>query len=434
MEVREGYKHTEVGVIPEDWELHSLKQEIDALNAGVSVNSVKDNVDSSHDYSILKTSSVYNGVFNPQECKKILLSDIHRAKLNPLKDHIIISRMNTPDLVGECGYVIFDYPQLFLPDRLWMIEFKKSSELNVRWLSYILSYSPFRQKIKDIGTGTSGSMKNISKAKLLEINIPYPPKSEQTAIATALSDTDALISSLEKLIAKKRLIKQGAMQELLSPTGLDGKPKEGWVVKKLGEVIFDFQNGFGFSPIGYVKEGTPIVTMAQIGLDGSFNFDETKVNNWISEDFQSLKNFHLKNGDLIIAMTDVTPEKNLIGRMAIVKTNQTLLLNQRVGLIRLDKQKVNPYFLKTYSNMRKWRAYCIGSASLGVQANIGTKDILNGLIELPDILEQNKSAQILSDMDAEITTLETKLEKYRKIKLGMMQELLTGRIRLIVNC
>jgi type I restriction enzyme S subunit len=87
-------------------------------------------------------------------------------------------------------------------------------------------------------------MKNISKGSLLSISMPYPDPSEQTAIAASLSDADALIQSLEKLIAKKRNIKQGAMQELL-------KPKEGWVVKKLGEIT-DILTGF-ISSSGYVK-------------------------------------------------------------------------------------------------------------------------------------------------------------------------------------
>lgn len=201
-------------------------------------------------------------------------------------------------------------------------------------------------------------------------------------------------------------------------------------MKKLGELITSFQNGYGFSAEGYVKYGTPIVTMAQIGLDGSFQFDETKVNYWRPEDFNQLTNFHLKNGDVIIAMTDVTPQKNLIGRMTIVKTLKTLLLNQRVGHLRIDKYKVNPIFLATLSNMKKWRNYSIASASLGVQANIGTKDILSGTIQIPSIEEQTRIATILSDMDAEISTLETKLTKYKQVKQGMMQELLTGRIRL----
>ena len=117
--------------------------------------------------------------------------------------------------------------------------------------------------------------------------------------------------------------------------------------------------------------------------------------------------------------------------MAIVKTEKVLLLNQRVGLLRLDISKVNPYFLKTLSNMRDWRLYCIGSASLGVQANLGTKDIMNGEITLPLIEEQDRIANILSDMDYEIQTLELNLSKHQMLKHGMMQELLTGKTRLI---
>ena len=180
-----------------------------------------------------------------------------------------------------------------------------------------------------------------------------------------------------------------------------------------------------------MEEGTPIVTMAQIGLDGTFQLDENKVNYWKVSDFNSLKNFHLKNGDVIVAMTDVTPDKNLIGRMTIVKTTQTLLLNQRVGHLRIDNTKINPIVLITLSNMKQWRQYCIASASLGVQANIGTKDILKGTFVLPAIEEQNSIAEVLFDMDAEIATLEAKLSKAKSIKQGMMEQLLTGKIRLV---
>jgi type I restriction enzyme S subunit len=120
-ELKPGYKQSEVGVIPEDWEVHTLGNEIDRLEAGVSVNSVDEEFHVyAHEQAILKTSSVSNGCFLPYENKKIAPGDIKRAKLNPRINSIIISRMNTPDLVGECGYVEKDYPNLFLPDRLWM--------------------------------------------------------------------------------------------------------------------------------------------------------------------------------------------------------------------------------------------------------------------------------------------------------------------------
>lgn len=288
--------------------------------------------------------------------------------------------------------------------------------------------------------GTKQQSYTARIAKLLPIILP-PTLTEQKAIASALSDVDELISSLERLITKKKAIKHGAMQELLGfdsaqPTtrvpkrrlpGFSGE----WEEKALGEIITDFQNGYAFSASGYKEEGIPIVTMAQIGLSGQFQFDENKVNYWSSEELKNLKSFTLFKGDLIISMTDVTPEKNLIGRMAIVNEPGPLFLNQRVGHLRINQDLVNPVILKHLSNMRSWRTYSKAIASLGVQANIGTTDIKNGTFWLPKIDEQNAIAQILSDMDLEIEGLEAKKAKYQGIKQGMMQELLTGKIRLV---
>src|SRR3990172_5022380 len=160
MEVKPGYKQTEVGVIPEEWEVAPLSRVIERLEAGVSVNSVDEELRSyPHDQSILKTSAISGGQFLPFECKKVAPRDLSRARLNPRADTIIISRMNTPDLVGECGYVEADYPNLFLPDRLWMTRNHAGSDVCVRWLNYLLSSKPYKNRIKGLATGTSGSMK-----------------------------------------------------------------------------------------------------------------------------------------------------------------------------------------------------------------------------------------------------------------------------------
>ncbi|MCB0293363.1 MAG: restriction endonuclease subunit S, partial [Calditrichaeota bacterium] len=117
---------------------------------------------------------------------------------------------------GELGYVPEDCPNIFLPDRLWQIRFKSNSELNSRWLSYLLSFPNVAQKIKESATGTSGSMKNIAKNNFLSLKIPSPLLEEQTAIAKILSDMDEEIQALEQRLTKTRQIKQGMMQELLT--------------------------------------------------------------------------------------------------------------------------------------------------------------------------------------------------------------------------
>jgi type I restriction enzyme S subunit len=196
-----------------EWEVKRLGDAIDALEAGISVNSV--DVESG-DKFILKTSSVVNGSFLADECKTIAPRDAKRAQLNPRKDTIIISRMNTPDLVGECGYVDKDYPHLFLPDRLWMTRFNRASGINGRWLSYLLSTTEYKLRIKAAATGTSGSMKNLSKTAILSLLVCFPLPAEQTAIATILTDMDAEITTLETKLAKTRQLKQGMMHNLLT--------------------------------------------------------------------------------------------------------------------------------------------------------------------------------------------------------------------------
>jgi type I restriction enzyme S subunit len=231
-----------------------------------------------------------------------------------------------------------------------------------RYVFYVFQSDVIQKQINEV---LGATINQITNKDLFNFQIPFPPLLEQKSIADILSDTDELIQVLERRIAKKRLIKQGVMRKLLTP-------KEGWETKKLGDLVHSFQNGYGFSAKGYIKNGTPIVTMAQIGLDGSFQYNPNKVNRWIQTDFDSLKSFHLINGDVIIAMTDVTPQKNLIGRMTIVRTDKTLLLNQRVGHLRIDNTKVNPIVLCTLSNMNNWRYYS-GDGRFGFVGNLNWK-------------------------------------------------------------
>jgi len=422
--IPKGYKNTEIGVIPVDWEVTKLGICLtEKPKYGIGAAAIDYNVNFPTYLRI--TDIEEDGSLRKNDLKSV---NHHESSNYYLKEgDVVFARTGASvgktylhkSKNGEFVYAGF------------LIKITTNSEiLNSGFLKSFTETKPYWNwvRVNSMRSGQPG----INGNEYANMQIPLPPLPEQKAIATVLSDTDKLIQTLEKKIAKKQLIKKGAMQDLLSPiNSATGKLKEGWVEKTLGEVVLKFQNGYGFSASGYVDNGTPIVTMAQIGLDGSFQYNYIKTNKWKLSDFKLLKNYHLKNGDLIIAMTDVTPEKNLIGRMTIVKAEQTLLLNQRVGLLRIDESKVNAYFLKTYSNMKKWRDYSIASASLGVQANIGTYDILNGKIDLPPIQEQTQIAQILSDMDSELELLEKKLAKYKTLKQGLMQVLLTGQKRLV---
>lgn len=427
---KQKYKQTEIGLIPEDWKEVSMREITTLMTngfVGTATSHYSEEIDSVlyiQGYNVKENSFNFKGI-------KHVNQDFHKKNK---KSSLLEGDLLTVQ-TGDVGLTTIVPKQLEGSNCHALIISRFNKKIAYPWFySQYFNSKQGRSRLKELETGTT--MKHINVGELVHWLVPLPSTlEEQKAIATALSDADVLISNLDKLIAKKKAIKQGAMQQLLTPPHKGGKRLEEftgeWEEKRLGDVIIDFQNGYSFSASGYKDEGIPIVTMAQIGLNGQFQYDENKVNYWSIEELKNLKSFTLYKGDVIMSMTDVTPEKNLIGRMTIVNELGPLYLNQRVGHLRINKNLVNPIILIHLSNMRSWRTYSKSIASLGVQANIGTTDIKNGLLWLPKIEEQNAIAEILSDMDLEIEQLESKKAKYQSVKQGMMQELLTGKTRLI---
>ncbi|MFD4014517.1 restriction endonuclease subunit S [Streptomyces albidoflavus] len=197
------------------WPRSSLSELIDGLEAGVSVRSSER---SSSGVAVLKTSAVGNGRFDPSEAKPVLSADIGRVRCNPVAGSLIISRMNTPALIGEVGYVEYDYSNLYLPDRLWLARAKRSGgrQVNMRWLGYYLSSGPGSRAVRELATGTSGSMKNIPKERLLALEVPTPPSHEQDRIAQVVLDAECEIDLLRDRLTKARGVKRGIVQQLLT--------------------------------------------------------------------------------------------------------------------------------------------------------------------------------------------------------------------------
>lgn len=205
-----------IGEIPRHWELKPLKYIVKNLNSGVSVNSEDTPVASLNELGILKTSCVYGDEFRPIENKKILLNEYDRVKCQVQGDTIIISRMNTPDLVGSSGYVHTTYNNLFLPDRLWITEFYNDSEVSVKGISYMLKSNRFRKTLSSRATGTSPSMKNISKDDFLTLPVPFYGLKEQMDIVNYLDEQTKEIDDLIQLEQKKIELLKEYRQALIS--------------------------------------------------------------------------------------------------------------------------------------------------------------------------------------------------------------------------
>ena len=440
MELKPGYKQTEVGVIPEGWGVIPIGKVVRELRSGVSVNSTEIST-FEHANCILKTSCVEGGKFYPVESKQIIYSDLARAKLNPTAGSIIISRMNTPALVGECGYVDKYYPNLYLPDRLWLASPGSDSAVSFKWLSYILSFGRVAKDIKDSASGTSNSMKNISQDAFLKVKIPFPPtKAEQEAIAKALSDMDALIQSLEQQIVKKQRTKQGVMQSLISgklrvkefcsthefsDTSYDDLPRD-WYTKVIGDVIETCTSGA--TPYrgnkSFYKGYIPWITSGELKYCTVYETNEK-----ISEEARKSANLKIHPpGTFLMAITGLEAEgtRGACGIVGIpATTNQSCMaIYPKKGL--LDTRFLYHWYL--LNGDRLALEYCQGTKQLSYTASLVRKIP----ITLPsNVHEQKAIAKILDDMDLEIANLQLTLTKRRILKQGMMQNLLTGTVRLV---
>lgn len=425
-----GYKTTEVGVIPDDWEVEPLGALIGSLDAGVSVRSVSDGLSSfGHDQMVLKTSCISKGRFIPAEAKLILPADLWRAKTPAKSGSILISRMNTPDLVGEVGFVPDDWPNLFLPDRLWMMLPATGRKTDMRWLTALLAHGSPAQTLRDGATGTSGSMKNISKPALRGVLIPSPKPTEQSAIAEALSDADEAIAAVEALIAKERALKTATMQALLSGTRrLPGFSKE-WERHTFGQLFQFLRNGSSAraalsasGAIGYIHYGD-IHAAARPHMDcskGALPRIAREVVNRLPR---------VQNGDLLIADasedyegTGKSVEATSIGDDEVVAGLHTLLLR--------PVNKMAPGFAGYLQFIPEVRRQYIAAAQ-GVSVYGLSRSAVKAVeVVIPRYDEQEAISSCLIEMEIDLSHQTDKLNKLRRLKTGMMQQLLTGKIRL----
>jgi type I restriction enzyme, S subunit len=194
-----------LGGIPKHWEAKRLKYIFPPLVSGVSVNS--DNTPTLDESpGIMKTSCVYGNTFNPNENKRVLEAEFDRVACPVTRNSLIISRMNTPELVGSCGYVGIDYLHLFLPDRLWIARFDNRKDTHGKFAWYLVISHAITALTGVLATGTSDSMKNLTQEAFLNIPIGVPPLFEQVAIAEYLdeetSKLDALVGKVEAAVER----------------------------------------------------------------------------------------------------------------------------------------------------------------------------------------------------------------------------------------
>lgn len=404
MELRAGYKNTEIGVIPEDWECSKIG-DITNAHAGGTPST--------------QNSSYWNGNIrwmNSGELNLKYVSEVENriteVGLNNSSTKLIPKFCILVGLAGQGktrGTVAINSIELCTNQSIAAIYPSKIYESKYLYFYLDSQYLELRK----ISTG-DGGRGGLNLRIIKNIRIPLPKLSEQKAISEVLSDTDELIQNLEKRISKKRNIKQGAMQKLLTP-------KEGWETKKLGEVA-RYRRGSFPQPYGlpqwYDKiNGTPFVQVYDVGK----NLKLKETTKQKISDLATDKSIFVKKGNIILTI------QGSIGRIAMTQydayVDRTLLIFTDY-IVPMDKMFFLYIVLEIFRIEKQ-------NAPGGIIKTITKAELSKFKISYPKLGEQNRIATILSDMDTEIERLEEKLDKYKDVKQGLMQQLLTGKIRLV---
>ena len=423
MTTPQGYKLTELGIIPEDWEVKSFSQIFDMYpNNTYPRDCMNDSCGVVRNIHYGDVLIKYPTIIDAAKCQMPYLNEDVKIRSHKVvqSGDVIIADTAEDDAVGKCVEVknvsnekivaglhtFFCHP---------VIPFASG------WLGYYINSSNYHNQLLPYITGIKVS--SISRASIQETKLLVPPIAEQRAIAEALSDVDGLIAALDKKIAKKRLLKQGAMQQLL--TGKKRLPgfTDEWVSVQLKEIC-SFQNGY-----------TPSKTVRHFWENGTvpwFRMEDIRTNGRIlNHAIQHVTNAAVK-GDLFPAGSIIMSTTATIGEHALLIVDS--LANQQFTnlIIRksLDKQVDTMWFYHYCYILGEW---CRNNINDGGLAAVNMDDFSNVHITLPPILEQQAIATILSNMDKEIADLEAQRDKYRLLKSGMMQKLLTGQIRLKIE-
>lgn len=383
------FKPSEVGPIPEEWEVKALG-EVGVFSKGLGVSRSESNSGALPCVRYGEIYTDYNDYI--KEFRSFISEKVAAgAKLMSPGDILFAGSGETKEEIGKTVAFLGGVDRAYCGGDILILS--PSRGYDSKFLGYVCNSQPIAAQKASRGQGDA--VVHIRSGSLAEVVIPVPPRPEQEKIAEALSDVDGLLAAMTKLIEKKRAIKQGAMQQLLTGkkrlAGFTGK----WVEKRLGDMLV-IGNGKDYKHL----EPGPIPVYGTGGL-------MTYVAEW------------LYDGPTVC-----------IGRKGTIDVPQYhegKLWTVDTLYYTYDFKDVDPKFLYYLFLTIDWQSY---NSATGVPS-LTAKAIYEIEVVVPTLVEQQAIALVLSDMDAEIAALEATRAKYESIKQGMMQELLTGKTRLV---
>ena len=413
-----GYKQTDLGLLPNTWDavllgnLFVFKNGLNKAKRFFGTGTPIVNYMDVFERPGLRTDDLSGRVnLSPEEIKnfEVRLGDVFFTRTSETVEEVGLASvmLNEPCDTVFSGFVLRARP--------------RDGRLDDRYKQYCFGHRAIRSQIVSNATYTTRALTN--GRSLSAVWIAVPPKPEQRAIAEALSDVDGLLATLEALIAKKRAVKQAAMQQLLTgKTRLPGFSRA-WETKRLGD-IGPFSKGRGIKREDVSFEGLPCVRYGEL---------YTRYQNYIlrvasrTPPSVALTALPIQTGDLLFAGSGETAEE--IGRCAAYLGKEKAYAGGDIVVLTPSEQ--NSIYL---GHLMSHPTVVTQKARMGqgdAVVHISASNLAQVKIELPPLTEQTAIANILFDMDAETAALEQRRDKTRAIKQGMMQQLLTGRVRLI---
>ena len=413
-----GYKQTDLGLLPNAWDavllgdLFVFKNGLNKAKRFFGTGTPIVNYMDVFERPGLRRDNLSGRVsLSPEEIKnfEVRMGDVFFTRTSETVEDVGVASVM---LTAPCDTVFSGFVLRARP---------RGGRLDDRYKQYCFAPKAIRSQIVSNATYTTRAL--TTGRSLSAVWIAVPPKAEQRAIAEALSDVDGLLRALEALIAKKRAIKQAAMQQLLTgKTRLPGFSGE-WLTKRLGE-LGPFSKGCGIKREDVSDEGFPCVRYGEL---------YTRYKDYILNPVTripatvALAALPIKTGDLLFAGSGETAEE--IGRCAAyIGKEQAYAGGDIVVLTPSNESSVYVGYLMNHPTVAIQKKR-VGQGDAVV--HISASNLAQVQISLPSIKEQHAIAAILCDMDAEIAALERRLNKTRAVKQGMIQQLLTGRVRLV---
>ena len=428
------------GRVPGGWVTYRLKQVTISVTSGVSVNA-SDAGAEPHQFGVLKTSAVCGGKFFPEENKTVWESEADRLACPVTRNSLIMSRMNTPSLVGESGYVAQDFPTLFLPDRLWKLVFD-SETVFTPYISHVLSSSGARQALSCMATGTSPSMKNLSIEEMGSLPVPLPALDEQKLIAAYLdretARIDALIAAKERMLALleekraaliSRVVTRGLDPNVpLKPSGQEwlGEIPAHWKLERLKFHLLNIEQGWSPQCDSYPAEPDEWGVL-KVGAVNSWTFNALE-NKRLPNDVEPLCEYEIKPRDVLMSRANTA---QLLGSVVYVKgISSKLLLCDKIYRLNINDDELDREFLVAFlrASTGRYQLEREASGTSGSMQNIGQDTVQNAWVAIPPLNEQKEIARHLAESRAETEAMDAALRHSINLLLERRAALITAAV------